>query len=163
MLAGIFDVCGSVNLGNIWLIQVQLDVHNIVYFHDNVSSTCFGCYLHPSSGARLQFTTIGFVWFCVLLHLSRYWFGTALHLSTVSYRPHHCCVYINLLPNPVPRQINPPHSYRLHFFNNTLCINNLLCLIFANIMLYSFCKFEPQHVSRFNDGLWLWRYGFKLE
>jgi hypothetical protein len=27
-----------------------------------------------------------FVWFGVLLHWSRYWFGTALHLSTVSYR-----------------------------------------------------------------------------
>jgi hypothetical protein len=32
-----------------------------------VSSTCFGCYLHPSSGAQLPRTAIGFVWFwCVI-------------------------------------------------------------------------------------------------
>jgi hypothetical protein len=32
-----------------------------------VSSTCFGCYLHPSSGAQLQHTAIGCVWFwCVV-------------------------------------------------------------------------------------------------
>jgi hypothetical protein len=55
-------VCGSVQLGNICLIQVQLDVHYILYFFlDNVSSKCFGCYLHPSSGAQLQRTAIGFV------------------------------------------------------------------------------------------------------
>jgi hypothetical protein len=46
----------------ICLIQVQLHVHYILYFFlDNVSSTCFGCYLHPSSGAQLQRTAIGFV------------------------------------------------------------------------------------------------------
>jgi hypothetical protein len=80
-----FDVCGSVHLGNVCLIQVQLDIHYILYFFlDNVSSTCFGCCLHPSTGAQLQRTAIGFVWFGVLLHWSRYWFGTALHLSMVS-------------------------------------------------------------------------------
>jgi hypothetical protein len=43
-------------------IQVQLDVHCILYFFiDNFSSTCFGCYLHPSSGAQWQRTAIGFV------------------------------------------------------------------------------------------------------
>jgi hypothetical protein len=66
------------------LIQVQLDVHYILYFLDNVSSACFGCYLHPLSGAQLQRTAIGFVWFGVLFHWSMYWFGTALHLSMVS-------------------------------------------------------------------------------
>jgi hypothetical protein len=71
----------------ICLIQVQLDVHYILYFFlDNVSSTCFGCYLHPSSAAQMQRTAIGFVWFGVLFHYSRYWFGTPLHVSTVSYR-----------------------------------------------------------------------------
>jgi hypothetical protein len=50
-----------------------------------VSSACFGCYLHPSSGAQLQRTAIGFVLFGVLLHWSRDWFGTALQLSPVSY------------------------------------------------------------------------------
>jgi hypothetical protein len=44
------------------LIQVQLGVHDSLYFFlDNLSSTCFGCYLHPSSGARLQRTAIGFL------------------------------------------------------------------------------------------------------
>jgi hypothetical protein len=33
----------------ICLIQVQLDVHYILYFLDKVSSKCFGCNLHPSS------------------------------------------------------------------------------------------------------------------
>jgi hypothetical protein len=47
------------------------DVHYILYFLDNVSSTCFGCYLHPSSGAQLQRRAIGFVWFGVLFHWSR--------------------------------------------------------------------------------------------
>jgi hypothetical protein len=27
-----------------------------------------------------------FLWFCVLLYWSRYWFGTPLHLSMVSFR-----------------------------------------------------------------------------
>jgi hypothetical protein len=37
-------------------------VHYILYFFlDNVSSTCFGCYLHPLTGAQLQRTAIGFV------------------------------------------------------------------------------------------------------
>jgi hypothetical protein len=43
----------------LYLIQVQLDVHYILYFF--LSSTRFGCYLHPSSGAQLQPTAIGFV------------------------------------------------------------------------------------------------------
>jgi hypothetical protein len=42
------------------LIQVQTDVHCILYFLD-VSSTCFGCYLHPSSGTQLQRTAMGCV------------------------------------------------------------------------------------------------------
>jgi hypothetical protein len=37
-------------------------VHCILYFFlDNVSSTCFGCYLHLLSGAQIQRTAIGFV------------------------------------------------------------------------------------------------------
>jgi hypothetical protein len=132
------------------LIQVQLDVHYIFYFLNNVSSKSFGSHLHPSSGAQLQRTAIVlylwktevlvssgvevyFIWICVyscfevscdifvpvcvsldmfcycvvmmhdffadsfyaifvylrfgaLFHWSRYWFGTPLHLSTVSYR-----------------------------------------------------------------------------
>jgi hypothetical protein len=64
------------------LIQVQLDVHHILYFFlDSVSSICFGCYLHPSSGAQLQRTAIGFVWFGVLLHWSRYWFWDSFTLE----------------------------------------------------------------------------------
>jgi hypothetical protein len=49
-----------------------LDVHYILYFFlDNFSSTCFGCYLNPSSGAQLQRTAIGFVWFGVFIPLGQ--------------------------------------------------------------------------------------------
>jgi hypothetical protein len=47
-------------LKRICLIQFQLDKHYILHFFlDNVSSTCFGCYLQPSSGTQLQRTAIG--------------------------------------------------------------------------------------------------------
>jgi hypothetical protein len=54
-----FDVHGSVYLGNIHvLFKVQIDL--LVFFiYLIVSSTCFGCYLQPSSGAQLQRTAIG--------------------------------------------------------------------------------------------------------
>jgi hypothetical protein len=44
----------------------------IYFFLDNVNSTCFGCYLHPSSGAQLQRTAIGIcmVW-CVFFPLEQ--------------------------------------------------------------------------------------------
>jgi hypothetical protein len=38
-------------------LEVQLDVLFYVFFI--LSSMCFGCYLHPSSGAQLQCTAIG--------------------------------------------------------------------------------------------------------
>jgi hypothetical protein len=82
---------------HICLTQIHLDVNYILYFFlDNVSSKCFGCYLHPSSGAQLQHTAIGGVWFGVFFHWSRYWFGTPLHLNTISYR-----LYLTV-PKPVP-------------------------------------------------------------
>jgi hypothetical protein len=51
-----FDVHGSVHIGNITYVQfkVQLDVLFYVLLFFILSSTCFGCYLHPSSGAQLQ-------------------------------------------------------------------------------------------------------------
>jgi hypothetical protein len=49
-----FDVHGSVHHGNVYVqLKVQLDVHVficIIYSYPFFSSTCFGCYLHPSSG-----------------------------------------------------------------------------------------------------------------
>jgi hypothetical protein len=56
-------------------------MYTVFFISFVVSSTCFGCYLHPSSGVQLQRTAIGCVWFGVLLHWRRYWFGTALQLS----------------------------------------------------------------------------------
>jgi hypothetical protein len=54
-----FDIHGSVHLGNICvLFKVQLDVL-VSFISLIVSSKCFGCYLHPSSGAQLQRTAIG--------------------------------------------------------------------------------------------------------
>jgi hypothetical protein len=46
-------------------------MYYILYFFLDVSSTCFGCYLHPSSGAQLQRTAIGFVWFGVFIALEQ--------------------------------------------------------------------------------------------
>jgi hypothetical protein len=55
------DVYGSVHLGNMYVqLKVQLDVSFCVFFIFFIlSSTCFGCYLHPSSGTQLQRTDIG--------------------------------------------------------------------------------------------------------
>jgi hypothetical protein len=51
----IFYVHGSVHLGKIYVqLKFQLDVlfmYSLFFFI--LSSTCFGCYLHPSSGAQL--------------------------------------------------------------------------------------------------------------
>jgi hypothetical protein len=51
-----FDVHVSVHLGNVYVrLTVQLDVHVficILYSSILFSSTCFGCYLHPSSEAQ---------------------------------------------------------------------------------------------------------------
>jgi hypothetical protein len=48
-----------------YLIQVQLDVHYILYFLDN-SPTCFGCYLHP--WPIIRSTTVAYSHrFCVVL------------------------------------------------------------------------------------------------
>jgi hypothetical protein len=45
------------NPPNIYVqFKVQLDVVLYVFFI--LCSTCFGCYLHPSSGAQLQLTAI---------------------------------------------------------------------------------------------------------
>jgi hypothetical protein len=46
--------------------------------------------LHPSSGAQLQRTAIGFVWFGVLFHWSRYWLGQPHTFSAVNFRPETC-------------------------------------------------------------------------
>jgi hypothetical protein len=36
-----------------------------------LSSTCFRCYLHPSSGAQLPRTVIGCVWFWCVIQLEQ--------------------------------------------------------------------------------------------
>jgi hypothetical protein len=54
------------------LILVQLDIHYILYFLDNVSCIRFVCNMHPSLGAQPQRTAIDFIWFFVLFHWSRY-------------------------------------------------------------------------------------------
>jgi hypothetical protein len=42
-------------------------MYTIFFISFVVSSTCFGCYLHPSPGAQLQRTAIGCVWlWCVI-------------------------------------------------------------------------------------------------
>jgi hypothetical protein len=87
-----------------------------------VSSTCFGCYLHPSSEAQLQRTAIDFVWFGVLFHWSRYWFGTHLNLSTVSYSLDWC---------------GKSHPYRDFFFLRILCL--IVPVLDFQLSFVSFC------------------------
>jgi hypothetical protein len=99
----------DIHLEHICFIQVQLDVHFILYFFlDNVSSTCFGCYLHSSLGAQLQRTAIGFVWFGVsqnqyLLQLvssqfpQKFWKNSYLKESTVIQTSRIGCLHINLV------------------------------------------------------------------
>jgi hypothetical protein len=72
-------------------------MYTVFFIFFIISSTCFGCYLHQSSAAQLQHTAIGCVWFGVLLHWSRYWFGTAVQLSTVSYSTAIGCVWFGVL------------------------------------------------------------------
>jgi hypothetical protein len=58
----------------------------LYFFIDNVSSTCFGCYLHPSSGLQLQRTAIGFVWFGAFIPLEQVLvFSTLARSVTDSY------------------------------------------------------------------------------
>jgi hypothetical protein len=47
-------------------------MHSLFFFI--LSSTCFGCYLHPSSGAQIQRTAIGvcMVLVCTYTHLWLY-------------------------------------------------------------------------------------------
>jgi hypothetical protein len=55
-----YDVHVSVHLGNVFVrLTVQLDAHGFLYIYIYIffiplyfCSTCFGCYLHPSSGAQ---------------------------------------------------------------------------------------------------------------
>jgi hypothetical protein len=67
----LFKVCfcvhGSVHLGNIYVqFKVQLDeLFYVFLFFFILSSTCFGCYFHSSSGAQLQRTAIGVCMFSV--------------------------------------------------------------------------------------------------
>jgi hypothetical protein len=67
--AEVFDVHGSVHLGNVYVkFKVQLNVlFMYCLFFFILSSTCFGCYLHPSSGAQLQHTATGV---CVVWYVS---------------------------------------------------------------------------------------------
>jgi hypothetical protein len=46
-------------------------MYTVFFIFFVVSSTCFGCYLHPSSEAQLQRTAIGFVWFGVFITLEQ--------------------------------------------------------------------------------------------
>jgi hypothetical protein len=59
-----FDVSGSVHLGNIcfYLIPTGCTIC-FISFLKNFKLYMFRCYLHPSSGAQLQCTAIGFYGF----------------------------------------------------------------------------------------------------
>jgi hypothetical protein len=78
-----FDVCGSVHLGNMYVLFKSNYMYYIIsFFLVNASSTCFGCYLHPSSGAQLQRTAIGvcMVWYVIALEQVLIWDSFTLNL-----------------------------------------------------------------------------------
>jgi hypothetical protein len=65
---GEFDVCGSIHLGNIcfYLIPTGCTTYMLYFFLEKFKLYMFRMlFLHPSSGAQLQCTAIGFYGFCV--------------------------------------------------------------------------------------------------
>jgi hypothetical protein len=56
---------------SICLIQVQLDVLYSLFLSWQLSSTCFGCYLHPSSEIQLPHTALDCVWFRCFIPLEQ--------------------------------------------------------------------------------------------
>jgi hypothetical protein len=79
-----FDAHGSVHLGNMFYSSpTRCTPYSLLFLTLALHVSCAICTDHQEH--KLQSSAIGFVWFGVLLHWSRYWFGTALHLSTVSY------------------------------------------------------------------------------
>jgi hypothetical protein len=75
----------TIPLSYIRLIQVQLDVHCILYFFSSWALHVSGAIWthHQEHNCSVQpYVVYGFG---VLFHCSRYWFGTPLHFGTVSY------------------------------------------------------------------------------
>jgi hypothetical protein len=70
---GLWKACKSCNIQNIYaFIQFQLDALYALFLSWKIfSSKCFGCYLHPSSGAQLHCTAIGFYGFDVFIPLEQ--------------------------------------------------------------------------------------------
>jgi hypothetical protein len=60
-----------------------------------VSSTCFGCYLHPSSGAQLQRTAIGCVWFWYVIPLEQVLVWDTLTLKHSQLQKTYLCQVLN--------------------------------------------------------------------
>jgi hypothetical protein len=53
-----------------------------------ISSTCFGCYLHPSSGTQLPCTAIGCVWFWSVIPLEQVLVWDTLTLKHGQFQTH---------------------------------------------------------------------------
>jgi hypothetical protein len=74
-----FDIHGSVHLGNTYIrLQVRRDAHGFFMYSllHYTCSTCFWCYLHPSSGAQTAQYSLRYAWllWCVgswIVHCSR--------------------------------------------------------------------------------------------
>jgi hypothetical protein len=75
-------------------------MYTVFFISFVVSSTCFGCYLHRPSEAPLPRTAVGFVWFGVLFHWSRYWFSLKLTVLKCKGDPNQYLLQWNNTPKP---------------------------------------------------------------
>jgi hypothetical protein len=67
-------------------------MYAVFFIYFVVSCTCFGCYLHPSSGAQLPRTAIGYVWFrCVIPF---FFFKQTTLFMVLATSPYLYCLYI---------------------------------------------------------------------
>jgi hypothetical protein len=95
-------------------------MYYILYFClDNVSSTCFGCYLHPSSGAQLQRTSTSYP---LHIHFISTSFPFHIYFISISYPLHtpftftSYPLHIHFTSTSHPLHTHfIPTSYPLHF------------------------------------------------
>jgi hypothetical protein len=106
-------------------IQFQVNVLYALFLSWKIlSSTCLGCYLHPSSGAQLQCRAIGFylwktevlVWSGVKVSQHQYPLNGIKHTKTVSTQIQHKTIHKETTHqnHAIPKQIQwhtPTHKY----------------------------------------------------
>jgi hypothetical protein len=108
-------------------------MHSLFFFI--LSATCFGCYLHPSSGAQLQCTATGVYGFGMLVHWSRYWLG---HLTLLAQSISDCTSSWTLnWTYMLPRCTEP-------WTSNT---DSYLIFCWSSIIVYQYNETDVMHFS----------------